>query len=168
MPIAAELIGSVKKMPIRTETMMLPIMWCSSTLMLTRLPKNAINPEIGGPSNRPMAEPEMMVTKGVTIMSTGVFPETSLPTSIAVYAAMNAPSGSPGAENVKVLSAKNEPAMIFEAYAPTSPAAAAEMTKRGAFSLSLTATPIPMPAPVRSDAPLADQNEIVADRAGNV
>ena len=81
-----------------------------------------------------------MQQRGVTIISSFVLPETKPPISIATYAAINAPRGSPGAPILKASVARL-------GNAPTIPATAAEMVVSGE-DLSFTATPTPIPAPV--------------------
>ena len=147
-PIAAELIGRVRIIPIRTDISIPPITGCCSTLILTRLPSHIINADIGGPITYPTAAPDAIHANGVTIMSTFVFPDTSLPISIATYAATNAPSGSPGFPSA------NADIEFTVGNAPIMPETAAAIVTRG-LEPSLTATPTPMPAPVSVLATLA-------------
>ena len=92
--------------------------------------------------------PDAIHANGVTIISTFVFPDTSLPISIATYAATNAPSGSPGFPSA------NADIEFTVGNAPIMPETAAAIVTRG-LEPSLTATPTPMPAPVSVLATLA-------------
>ena len=55
-PSAAELIGSVRIMPISTETTIPITSGCCSVPQLIRDPSHAINPEIGGPTRSPTTD----------------------------------------------------------------------------------------------------------------
>jgi len=71
-----------------------------------------------------------------------------LPQIIPIKLAINAPSGSPGPFKIIVPSTKTEPCNILLAKAPINPAIAAEIVTKG-VSLYFTATPTPIPAPVK-------------------
>ena len=81
------------------------------------------------------------------MISSFVFPEIIIPSSIAIYAATNAPSGSPGPASTRLPSTRIVPASIFDANAPIIPATAAE-TVTSCCASSFLATPTPIPAPV--------------------
>ena len=81
-PSAAELIGRVSAIPIRTDTTIPIKNGCCSVPQLINAPSAVINSEIGGPTKRPTADPAVIVTIGVTKISTFVFPETRCPNSI--------------------------------------------------------------------------------------
>ena len=147
-PIAAELIGSVRIIPISTEIRIPPTTGCCSTLILTRFPNHIINCEIGGPITYPTRAPEQIDTNGVTMISTLVLLDTSLPSSIATRAATNAPNGSPG------LPSANAVIELTVGKAPIIPATAADIVTSG-DAANLTATPTPIPAPVNVLATLA-------------
>ena len=83
-PIAAELIGRVKIIPIKTDTTIPIKNGCCSTPQFTIAPMPVINPEIGGPIINPTTEPLKIVTNGVTKISTLVFPATKCPISIPI------------------------------------------------------------------------------------
>ena len=84
MPSAAELIGSVRIMPISTDTIMPIKSGCCSVPQLIREPIHTINAEIGGPRISPTAEPASMPQNGVTRISTFVLPLTRCPASMAI------------------------------------------------------------------------------------
>ena len=91
--------------------------------------------------------PIIIVTNGVTIISTLVFPETNLPISAATTTAINAPNGSPDPLII------NFPCWIrlfvpkLEPKAPRKPTTPdAKTTNLGAFNAY--ATPIPITGPV--------------------
>ena len=128
IPRAAELIGSVRIIPISTETTIPMINGCCSVPQLMIAPSPVINLEIGGPTIRPTAHPVTIVTIGVTRISTFVLPETRCPSSIPANAATNAPSGSPGPARTTLPSTRSEPARILLANPPVMPAVAAEST----------------------------------------
>ena len=140
-------------MPISTETTIPIKTGCCSVPQFTMEPNPAMNCEIGGPSTSPTAEPETIETIGVIRISSFVFPETSLPSSMPTKAAINAPSGSPGPENCITPSTSTVPARILPENAPTIPQTAAEMVTSGAARY-LCATPTPIPAPVSAAATL--------------
>lgn len=71
MQIAALLIGSVRAMPIRAETRIPMKSGCMTVAVFTRFPKAVMNAETPGPTNCAARMPEMMVTPGVTRISTG-------------------------------------------------------------------------------------------------
>ena len=93
-----------------------------------------------GPTKNPAIPPTKMQASGVTIISSLVLPETKRPISTAIYAAINAPSGSPGDPAAKFI-------LDASGNAPIIPATAAETVVRG-VDFSFAATPTPMPAPV--------------------
>ena len=130
-PRAAELMGNVRIIPINTDTTIPIKNGCCSVPQLIRLPRLVIILEMGGPTRSPTAQPATMVTMGVTRMSTFVLPETRCPASIATYAAINAPSGSPGPASCTTPSTSTVPAKILLANPPAIPAVAAESTTRG-------------------------------------
>ena len=82
-PMAAELIGSVRAMPIRTETMMPAQKGCCTAPQLISSPTLVINAAMGTPMERPTTAPTVIVVMGVTRISTFVFPATSPPISTA-------------------------------------------------------------------------------------
>ena len=96
MPSAAELIGRVRIIPMRTDTMIPIRNGCCSVPQLMSDPSHDMKLEIGGPTNSPTADPTPIQTRGVRIISSFVLPEIRMPTSIAMYAAPKAPNGSPG------------------------------------------------------------------------
>ena len=96
IPIAAELIGNVKNIPISTDTTIPIINGCCSVPQFTNIPRLFIKLEIPGPINKPAIEPVPMVTTGATKISTLVFPATTCPQVIPTSAATKAPKGSPG------------------------------------------------------------------------
>ena len=66
-PMAAELIGSVRAMPIRTETMMPAQKGCCTAPQLISSPTLVINAAMGTPMERPTTtEPTVIVVMGVT------------------------------------------------------------------------------------------------------
>ena len=79
--------------------------------------------------------------------------------TIAIYAAINAPSGSPGPASTMVPSTSTVPARILLANPPTIPAVAADTATKGG-SLNLCATPTPMPALVIAAAIFPRKNSI--------
>ncbi len=79
MPSAAELIGSVRTIPMTTETTMPMMNGRCSVAQLMMLPRPVIIWEIGGPTSSPTTEPAPMVMTGVTMISTLVLPETRWP-----------------------------------------------------------------------------------------
>ena len=94
--IAAELMGSVKIIPMTTESTM-PIQNGSSSVALCiPLPRAADADARAGPKSNAAAAPAMTVTAGTTTISILVFPATSLPHSAPTKAAAKAESGSPG------------------------------------------------------------------------
>ena len=95
MQIAALLIGSVRAMPIRAETRIPMKSGCITVAVFTRFPKAVMNAETPGPTNCAARMPEMMVTPGVTRISTGVSLETIFPSSAAMMVATSAPTGPP-------------------------------------------------------------------------
>ena len=125
-PSAAELIGKVRIIPIRTETTIPMINGCCSVPQLIRDPSHSMNFDIGGPTRIPTAEPAPIDTSGVSKISSFVFAEINIPISIATNAATNAPNGSPGPDNTIAPSFRTSPDISFEAKAPTIPAVAAD------------------------------------------
>ncbi len=83
MPIAAELIGIVRIIPMSTDTIMPMKNGCCSVPQLIKEPSHPINLEIGGPTNNAVAVPAPIQTNGVTKISNFVFPEIRMPISIA-------------------------------------------------------------------------------------
>ena len=145
---AAELIGRVNIIPIKTDTNIPIITGCLSTAQLISSPNASIKFEIGGPTNNPTAPPIIIVKIGTKIISNLVLPCIHLPQIIPIKLAINAPSGSPGPFKIIVPSTKTEPCNILLAKAPITPAIAAEIVTKG-VSLYFTATPTPIPAPVK-------------------
>ena len=82
-PIAAELIGSVRIIPINTDTTIPIKNGCCSVPQLISDPSHPINREIGGPTTSPVAVPTPIHTNGVIKISSFVFPEIRIPISIA-------------------------------------------------------------------------------------
>ena len=115
MPSAAELIGSVRTIPMTTETTMPMMNGRCSVAQLMMLPRPVIIWEIGGPTSSPTTEPAPMVMTGVTMISTLVLPETRWPQVMPAKAAMKAPSGSPGPARTAFPSTKNVPPVILPA-----------------------------------------------------
>ena len=68
---------------------------CMTVAVFTRFPKAVMNAETPGPTNCAARMPEMMVTPGVTRISTGVSLETIFPSSAAMMVATSAPTGPP-------------------------------------------------------------------------
>ena len=66
----------------KTETIIPIKNGCCSVPQLINAPSAVINSEIGGPTKRPTADPAVIVTIGVTKISTFAFPETRCPNSI--------------------------------------------------------------------------------------
>ena len=79
IPSAAELMGSVKIIPINTDTIIPIKKGACCVPAFTRLPRNAMNLEMGGPKTRPEADPVSMQNKGVRSISIFVFLLMSLP-----------------------------------------------------------------------------------------
>ena len=135
--MAAELIGSVNKIPIITETKIPIIKGCCSIANIIIVPSQVINSEIGGPISNPIVEPIPILTSGVTIISILVLPEIRCPTSIPTNAAIKAPKGSPGpASVITPVSLIILPVNILVANPPIIPDTAAEITISG-VSLNL-------------------------------
>ena len=139
-PSAAELIGRVRIIPIRTDTAIPPRIGDASTLIFTRFPSHFIKLEIGGPTINPATAPVQMDTSGVKIISIFVLPAPSLPHSMPIRAATKAPRGSPAFPNAKL-------SIPSAGNAPIIPATAAETVTSGPC-LNFAATPTPIPAPV--------------------
>ena len=93
--MAAELIGRVKKMPIKAETIMPIKKGCSSVAHMIRLPSQIEAVPMEGASAIESRLPMQMVTNGVTRMSTFVSLLTSLPHSHAITATKYTASGPP-------------------------------------------------------------------------
>ena len=85
-PMAAELIGSVRSIPMITETSMPIIKGCCSVANIIIVPNHVINLEIEGPINNPAADPLSIVISGVMIISIFVFPLITCPISIPIKA----------------------------------------------------------------------------------
>ena len=82
-PKAAELIGNVRIIPIKTETTIPIRNGCCSVPQLIKEPSQFIKEEIGGPTNNPTTPPTPMQINGVRIISSFVLPVTKIPISIA-------------------------------------------------------------------------------------
>ena len=95
MQMAALLMGSVRAMPISAETRIPMKNGCISVADFTRSPNSVMNRETAGPANWAARTPVMMVTPGVTRMSTRVSFDTSFPSSVEITAATRAPTGPP-------------------------------------------------------------------------
>ena len=65
------------------DTIIPPINGCASTLMVISVPSQPVNVLIYGPVMNAITAPTAIVASGVTMISTGVFPEIRCPTSIA-------------------------------------------------------------------------------------
>ena len=83
IPMAAELMGSVRAIPMRTDTMIPAQKGCWTAPQLISSPIRVIKAEIGTPTESPAAAPTQRVVIGVTRISTLVFPATSPPSSTA-------------------------------------------------------------------------------------
>ncbi len=70
---------------------------CISVAVFTIIPKASIKRATPGPTNWATSTPEMIVTPGVTMMSSLVSLETSFPSSVAMTVATSAPTGPPRA-----------------------------------------------------------------------
>ena len=148
-PNAAELIGSVSAIPIRTDTMIPIKNGCCSVPQRIISPICFIRSEIYGPTVNPTTPPPRIVINGVNIISSFVRPTKIRPSSIPIYAATNAPNGSPGPLKVILPFVITLPSSSPVANAPIIPALAAD-AHTNVSSPSLHATPIPIPAPVRT------------------
>ncbi len=85
--IAAELIGRVSAHPTSTETV-IPIMTgLSMVALLITAPRCSIMSLIGEQHHLAKSAPVTIVTKGVTIMSTGVFFDASWPSPLLITTA---------------------------------------------------------------------------------
>ena len=123
MQMAALLMGRVRATPIRADTRIPIKKGCISVAVFTTVPNQSINRATVGPTHCAVSTPKMMVTPGVTTISSRVSLDTSLPSSVATTVATSAPTGPP-----RVL-----PAM------PT--VAAEKSTSCGAFKAWAMATP---------------------------
>ena len=131
-PMAAELIGSVRSIPIITETSIPIIKGCCSVANIIIVPSQVINFDIDGPISNPAADPLRIVISGVMIISIFVFPLITCPISIPINAAINAPRGSPGpTSNTEPVSVSIWPDNILVAKPPIMLATAADMVTRG-------------------------------------
>ena len=136
-PMAAELIGSVRSIPIITETSIPIIKGCCSVANIIIVPSQVINFDIDGPISNPAADPLRIVISGVMIISIFVFPLITCPISIPIKAAINAPRGSPGpASNMAPVSVITVPYNILDENPPITLATAADIVTRG-LSLNL-------------------------------
>ena len=93
--MAALLMGRVRAMPMRADTRIPMKKGCISVAVLTISPNRVMNRDTPGPTNWAIKTPEMMVTPGVTRMSTRVSLDTSFPSSAATMVATRAPTGPP-------------------------------------------------------------------------
>jgi hypothetical protein len=93
--IAAELRGQVNIIPTTTAIIILISTGCIFAASLIKFPNETINIFIPGPTRYEISPPKSVTTKGVTIMSIGVFLETSFPTSIPNKEPIYAPTGPP-------------------------------------------------------------------------
>ena len=95
MHIAAELIGRVNVQPTSTDTV-IPIMnGLSLVASFTIEPRYSMKSLIGEQQYFAINPPVMIVTRGVRIISTGVFFETNAPTLEANTTETYAPTGPP-------------------------------------------------------------------------
>ena len=78
-PSAAELIGSVNAIPIKTDTTIPIIRGCCSVPQFIISPNPIINLEIDGPTKIPVVPPIPIVTIGVSKISIFVFPDIKCP-----------------------------------------------------------------------------------------
>ncbi len=152
--IAAELIGSVKIMPINTETTIPMKKGCNSVETFIKLPRACIALNRCGPIKKAIIEPDIMVTNGVIIISSLLLPEIKLPISEAITTHIKAPSGSPGPEIINwPFCERSFPLEKAEANDAINPVTAeAKITNLGEFNAF--ETPIPITGPVRKVATL--------------
>ncbi len=97
--MAAELIGKVKTIPIITETKTPAMKGRCSVAQIMAFPTEVAAEPIAGAHHIAKLVPTIKVTKGVTIISTLVVFETSLPISVAINAIMKTAKGPPAPAN---------------------------------------------------------------------
>ena len=95
MHMAAELIGRVRQQPTMTDTVIPIRNGFNVVALLTKAPICNIKSLIGEQQYLANNPPMMIVTIGVSIMSTGVFFETKFPSSAPIITARYAPTGPP-------------------------------------------------------------------------
>ena len=88
-------MGRVRMMPMAADTMMPMMKGCMLVASMTMSPSHTAACPMGGARKVAMATPPMMVTAGVTIRSTGVRLETSLPRKTAITVTKNTARGPP-------------------------------------------------------------------------
>ena len=98
--MAAEEMGSVRKMPTTTDTTMPMAKGCRSVAHITMPPSQEAAAPMAGAHSIDRPQPTTMVTKGVTRMSTFVSPATILPASQATMATTSTASGPPAPPRV--------------------------------------------------------------------
>ena len=135
--IAAELIGRVSAIPTTTETIIPITSGWSFVAHIIRFPIELAAIPIYFAQSTERSAPVIIVTRGVTMMSTFVFLDTSRPASAAIIAITRTASGPPA------------PPVIFAAE-PT--AASENITSIGTPSASPIATAIAAPTTCASQA----------------
>ena len=93
--MATELMGRVRAHPTSTDTVIPMRNGLSVVARLIRAPSDSMKSLIGEQQYFASRPPMTIVTIGVMIMSTGVFFETSMPTSAPITTARYAPTGPP-------------------------------------------------------------------------
>ena len=127
MQSAALEIGAVRASPTITEITIPNANGCHSVAVIITLPRPFINFPMAGPTRMATTPPLSNVNAGVTIISTFVSFDTSLPISAPAAAAMKAPAGPPAAAPIIPVTLQ----LII--------------TSAGALSPNATATPIAAP-----------------------
>ena len=127
MQSAALEIGAVRASPTITEITIPNANGCHSVAVIITLPRPFINFPMAGPTRMATTPPLSNVNAGVTIISTFVSFDTSLPISAPAAAAMKAPAGPPAAAPIIPVTLQ----LII--------------TSAGALSPKATATPIAAP-----------------------
>ncbi len=95
MHSAALEIGAVRASPTRTATIIPIQKGCMSVAVMIIFPSPLMSAPIPGPKSFAASIPPMMVSAGVTMISTFVSLEIALPSSAPIAAARNAPAGPP-------------------------------------------------------------------------
>ena len=93
--MAADEMGSVSAMPMTTDTMTPMKKGCSSVAHMMKPPTDEASAPIHGAATSASPQPPMMVTAGVTMMSTFVSFDTAFPSSEATMAMTSTASGPP-------------------------------------------------------------------------
>ncbi|MPN13973.1 hypothetical protein SDC9_161299 [bioreactor metagenome] len=93
--MAALLIGKVSAIPTNTATKAPINIGCISVAFIIKFPNVVINADTAGPVNCATKTPTIIVTAGVTSISTLVSLETIFPNSTANMVAKKAPTGPP-------------------------------------------------------------------------